>query len=144
MSPISGALDAFQWRVPVETAEPRDKDLLAQKIEELVKLGVGADAMLAGAAGNDQDDQSERQTNVADDRAEAQLPRATEQAVDVEAVEVQPVDPRPQDAAGSSTPKAARKSSATSPSSVYSASTAVARCLVTWCYTWRATPASHS
>ncbi len=50
VSPVSGALDAFQWRVPVETAEPRDKDLLAQKIEELVKLGARPETMLAAGA----------------------------------------------------------------------------------------------
>lgn len=39
VSPVTGALDAFQWRVPVEAAETRDKELLAEKIEELVQLG---------------------------------------------------------------------------------------------------------
>lgn len=46
VSPVTGALDAFQWRVPVEAAEPRDKDLLAQKIEELVQVGVRAEPAL--------------------------------------------------------------------------------------------------
>ncbi|MGI9525140.1 MAG: heme biosynthesis HemY N-terminal domain-containing protein [Hyphomicrobiaceae bacterium] len=46
VSPVSGALDAFQWRVPVETTGPRDKEFLAQKIEELVKLGVRPETML--------------------------------------------------------------------------------------------------
>lgn len=47
VSPVTGALDAFQWRIPVEAAEPRDKDLLAQKIEELVQVGVRAEPAIA-------------------------------------------------------------------------------------------------
>ncbi|MEI9902394.1 MAG: hypothetical protein WDN31_22535 [Hyphomicrobium sp.] len=40
VSPVSGALDVFQWRVPVETVEKSEGDVLASKIEELVALGV--------------------------------------------------------------------------------------------------------
>lgn len=40
ISPVSGALDAFQWRVPVEAVEKSDGDLLASKLEELVALGM--------------------------------------------------------------------------------------------------------
>lgn len=39
VSPVSGALDAFQWRVPVEAAETRDEAAIASKLEELVALG---------------------------------------------------------------------------------------------------------
>lgn len=39
ISPVTGALDAFQWRVPVEAMEKPDATLLNEKIEELVKLG---------------------------------------------------------------------------------------------------------
>lgn len=49
VSPVTGALDAFQWRVPVETAEPRDSAILAEKIEELVKLGVSPEAVARAA-----------------------------------------------------------------------------------------------
>ena len=49
-SPVSGALDAFQWRVPVETLERSDGDLLARKIEELVSLGAPDEPVLAAAA----------------------------------------------------------------------------------------------
>jgi HemY protein len=38
-SPVTGALDAFQWRVPVEGGETREGDLLADKLEELIALG---------------------------------------------------------------------------------------------------------
>ena len=39
VSPVTGQLDAFQWKVPVETHGARDSDLLTRKIEELVALG---------------------------------------------------------------------------------------------------------
>jgi len=50
VSPVTGALDAFRWRVPVEAAEPRDKDLLAQKIDELVKVGARPETVLAAGS----------------------------------------------------------------------------------------------
>lgn len=40
VSPVSGALDAFQWRVPVEIVDKSDGDMLASKLEELVALGM--------------------------------------------------------------------------------------------------------
>lgn len=40
VSPVTGALDAFQWRVPVEAVEKSEGDVLASKIEELVALGM--------------------------------------------------------------------------------------------------------
>ena len=46
ISPATGALDAFQWRVPVEATEPHSKELISQKIEELVQLGVGSETIL--------------------------------------------------------------------------------------------------
>jgi len=42
VSPVSGELDAFQWRVPVEV-EQTEGDVLASKIEELVALGMRRD-----------------------------------------------------------------------------------------------------
>ena len=41
-SPVTGALDAFQWRVPVEHATGGDTELLARRVEELVALGAPA------------------------------------------------------------------------------------------------------
>ena len=49
VSPVTGALDAFQWRVPVEAASRRDGALLNEKIEELVKLGVRPETVAATA-----------------------------------------------------------------------------------------------
>ncbi len=39
VSPVTGQLDAFQWRVPVESVGTSDTALVARKIEELVALG---------------------------------------------------------------------------------------------------------
>ncbi|MEM1371480.1 MAG: heme biosynthesis HemY N-terminal domain-containing protein [Pseudomonadota bacterium] len=39
VSPVTGALDAFQWRIPVEAAETKASELVAKKLEELVALG---------------------------------------------------------------------------------------------------------
>jgi HemY protein len=39
ISPVTGALDAFRWRVPVESVDRGDGDTLAAKLEELVALG---------------------------------------------------------------------------------------------------------
>ena len=41
VSPVSGALDAFQWRVPVEAVDKSEGEALTSKIEELVALGMG-------------------------------------------------------------------------------------------------------
>lgn len=57
VSPVTGALDSFQWRVPVESAEKTGEDLIARKLEELVALGapsasdaVNGSTQAAGAA----------------------------------------------------------------------------------------------
>ncbi len=39
ISPVTGTLDAFEWRVPVESMNKSQGDLLARKLEELVALG---------------------------------------------------------------------------------------------------------
>jgi len=39
VSPVTGALDAFQWRVPVEALERDSAARLARKLDEIVKLG---------------------------------------------------------------------------------------------------------
>ncbi|HWK33610.1 MAG TPA: heme biosynthesis HemY N-terminal domain-containing protein [Hyphomicrobium sp.] len=40
VSPVSGTLDAFQWRVPVEAMDKGEGAMLASKLEELMALGV--------------------------------------------------------------------------------------------------------
>jgi HemY protein len=39
VSPVTGHLDAFQWRVPVENVSGHDTELIARRAEELVALG---------------------------------------------------------------------------------------------------------
>lgn len=39
ISPVTGALDAFQWRVPLESAVPMEGAEAIDKLEEFVKLG---------------------------------------------------------------------------------------------------------
>lgn len=100
VSPVTGALDAFQWRVPVEVAEPRDKDLLAQKIEELVRVGAPTEASIAAsaitAASTEAGTETETETVVAvvAEPAAAVVPpkpssaSKVDRAVDAEVVEV--------------------------------------------------------
>ena len=38
ISPVTGALDAFQWRVPVETLQKTGPDLVAERLEELLAI----------------------------------------------------------------------------------------------------------
>jgi hypothetical protein len=44
---VTGALDAFRWRVPVEAIDQPAGALLSAKVEALVGLGAGADPVLA-------------------------------------------------------------------------------------------------
>lgn len=37
-SPVDGRLDAFQWRVPVETTDGKGSEILASKIDELIAI----------------------------------------------------------------------------------------------------------
>lgn len=46
VSPVSGALDAFQWRVPLENADKADSEILQKKLEELVPLGATTEPAL--------------------------------------------------------------------------------------------------
>ena len=49
-SPVTGALDAFRWRVPVEPMQADGGALLAAKVEALVGLGAGAASQLRQSA----------------------------------------------------------------------------------------------
>ena len=117
VSPVTGALDAFQWRVPVEAAEPRDSELLASKIEELVALGARPETMLAATAAVAEAQAQESETQVAASAtaagagpapAAAAAPPITRDAVDAEVVDVgaeTPAQaPKPAELAASSAP----------------------------------------
>lgn len=41
VSPVTGVLDAFEWRVPVEVAQKPDEHVIAQRLEEFARMGVG-------------------------------------------------------------------------------------------------------
>lgn len=41
ISPVTGALDAFQWKVPTETAQTETSEQMLERMEELVMLGNG-------------------------------------------------------------------------------------------------------
>jgi len=47
VSPVTGHLDAFQWRVPVESAQASDQTAILDKLEELVALGASTTAAAA-------------------------------------------------------------------------------------------------
>jgi HemY protein len=70
VSPVDGRLDAFQWRVPVESIDKTSADLVASRIEELLAIGG------PGAAS-----------------AEAPVRSAPADVIDAEAVTVAPVRP---------------------------------------------------
>jgi HemY protein len=46
ISPVTGKLDAFRWRVPVEAVDQPHGTLLSSKIEALVGLGAQRDALI--------------------------------------------------------------------------------------------------
>ena len=81
VSPVSGALDAFQWRVPVETVDKVGDELLAQKIEELVALG----------AAREIDSAAEVQAPTTQTGPAAVNPPAREAAADADVIEAEAV-----------------------------------------------------
>ena len=99
VSPVTGALDAFRWRVPVEAAEPRDSEFLAQKIEELVALGARPETMLAASAAvgsaeatvaGESEEKAVEAPNGVEAPAEAAPVQRARDAVDAEVMEVAP------------------------------------------------------
>jgi HemY protein len=49
ISPVTGALDAFQWKVPVEQPGTHDEELALAKLEELIALGDHTDKVIEAA-----------------------------------------------------------------------------------------------
>lgn len=97
VSPVTGALDAFQWRVPVEAVEKSEDDALASKLEELVALGM--------QPGSDKLDKPQSPSVSKDERAE---PARTEKDV---ANGGMPGRPKPADAKLQDDATAARRKS---------------------------------
>ncbi len=72
ISPVTGALDAFRWRVPVESVDPGDGDMLAAKLEELVALG--------GPAGDSATNEAAAARKTVDDATTIEVVPVTEPA----------------------------------------------------------------
>ena len=51
VSPVTGALDAFQWRVPVESLESGASNILGERLEELLAISAPAAAQSSAEAG---------------------------------------------------------------------------------------------
>ena len=75
-SPVDGRLDAFQWRVPVETTDGKGSEILASKIDELIAIAPVAakdDADRSDAARpNNPDDVESKLAQVESDFVEAE------------------------------------------------------------------------
>ena len=85
VSPVTGQLDAFQWRVPVEHMERSEGDLLAEKLEELVALGAPLEAIEAEPI----------KVEAAASKATAVAPSATAKAPEAQAARQPATAPRP-------------------------------------------------
>ena len=90
VSPVSGTLDAFQWRVPVEAMDKGEGAVLASKLEELMALGVRpSDDDGGDTAGTDADhgvqpaSASEKTATKIDTKTAAAAARATAEAAEV-------------------------------------------------------------
>jgi HemY protein len=58
-SPVTGVLDAFRWRVPVEPIDRQGGQLLAAKVEALVGLAAGSEVRLSATAAPPPSDSSQ-------------------------------------------------------------------------------------
>ncbi|MFA5957588.1 heme biosynthesis protein HemY [Hyphomicrobium sp.] len=93
ISPVDGRLDAFQWRVPVETPEGAGREILAAKIDELIAIApVSVEARVVEPAVK------------ADDRADEQAaqPKSKQPGPDVVTAEPVTIPVVPKAAAGES------------------------------------------
>jgi HemY protein len=94
VSPVTGALDAFQWRVPVESMEKTADEIVARKLEELVALGAPVDVAVEAkdvtpAIAEEQKRASEKAAVAA--AATAQAPQVEKPAAPVAEATVVPV-----------------------------------------------------
>lgn len=53
VSPVTGRIDAYQWRAPVETRDEGGVDIIATRVEELLAIGAAEDSVAAGAPAPD-------------------------------------------------------------------------------------------
>jgi len=81
VSPVTGALDAFQWRVPVKSVDQGSDPFLASKLEELVALGAPGDFATAAP---------DQARNGSDTKAEALTDRVRPDPANVDVVDLDP------------------------------------------------------
>jgi HemY protein len=129
VSPVTGALDAFQWRVPVESMEKTADEIVARKLEELVALGAPVDVAVEAkdvtpAIAEEQKGASDKAAVAA--AATAQAPQVEKPAAPVadatvvavgEAAKAKPQDtaPKAKDQKAAPEPKPAAKPAAATP-----------------------------
>lgn len=101
-SPVTGTLDAFEWRVPVEALDKPDAALLTARTDELIKLGRGGEKRIAEAPGKPEADDEPQTIEVVPPPkpAEARPPSvaAKPKQDDIEEVVAEPVTERPKPA----------------------------------------------
>lgn len=81
VSPVTGQLDAFQWRVPLESLESSEGDLLARKLDELVALGAPDESAAAEKIIEARAEEEERRATPKPAKPAAAAPAATRAAV---------------------------------------------------------------
>jgi HemY protein len=88
-SPVTGALDAFQWRVPVENRDTSSANILGERLEELLAISAPQPVNAAPV----------KTEAAAEAVAPAAAPIRREEAVDAEAVtvRVEPIAAKPQE-----------------------------------------------
>ncbi len=86
VSPVTGALDAFQWRVPVDEMQAAEGEELTTRLESLVALG--ASVAVAGAPAQEEPLVARgSEPKAASRKAAAETAKSRPVAVDVEVIE---------------------------------------------------------
>lgn len=97
VSPVTGALDAYQWRVPVENQDTASANILGERLEELLAISA-PQAAQAGAAESERPEPVDV-TPAAPQRAAAASAAAVKRSSDVVDAEAVTVRPAPKSAA---------------------------------------------
>jgi HemY protein len=87
VSPVTGALDAFQWRVPVEALETSDDGVIASRLEELVALGTRPGKVIASGGAPSRDADGDRPGPTSSSAPAGAVRSATARASDAEIVD---------------------------------------------------------
>ena len=105
-SPVTGELDAFTWRVPTEITEQPDEALLAEKLEQFVRLGPAGETAIEATATTVRPTVKPAAATETEEPARDVTPAPTAQAAP--AVAEQPADP-PKPLAPAAPPPAQRQ-----------------------------------